>query len=87
MENNFFDIIKNEKPVLVDFFATWCGPCKMLAPVLIQVKETLGDKIKIIKIDTDKNQELSSKYQVRGGSYIDFISKRKTIMAAIWIID
>ncbi|WP_310556962.1 thioredoxin [Flavobacterium sp.] len=66
MESNFYDIINIEKPVLVDFFATWCGPCKMLAPVLKQVKEELGDKIKIIKIDTDKNQDLSAKYQVRG---------------------
>jgi thioredoxin 1 len=65
MASNFYDIINIEKPVLVDFFATWCGPCKMLAPVLKQVKEELGDKIKIIKIDTDKNQELASKYQVR----------------------
>ena len=65
MENTFYDIINIEKPVLVDFYATWCGPCKMLAPVLKQVKEELGDKIKIIKIDTDKNQELASKYQIR----------------------
>ena len=65
MENTFYDIINIEKPVLVDFYATWCGPCKMLAPVLKQVKEELGDRIKIIKIDTDKNQELASKYQVR----------------------
>ena len=65
MENNFHSIITADKPVLVDFYATWCGPCKMLAPVLKQVKEELGDRIKIIKIDTDKNQELASKYQVR----------------------
>jgi thioredoxin 1 len=65
MENNFHNIITTDKPVLVDFYATWCGPCKMLAPVLKQVKEELGDKIKIIKIDTDKNQDLASKYQVR----------------------
>jgi thioredoxin 1 len=66
MESTFYDIINIEKPVLVDFYATWCGPCKMLAPVLKQVKEELGDKIKIIKIDTDKNQDLAIKYQVRG---------------------
>jgi thioredoxin 1 len=66
MESTFYDIINVEKPVLVDFYATWCGPCKMLAPVLKQVKEVFGDKIKIIKIDTDKNQDLATKYQVRG---------------------
>ena len=66
MESNFYTIINIEKPVLVDFYATWCGPCNSLAPILKQVKEVLGDKIKIIKIDTDKNQDLAAKYQVRG---------------------
>jgi thioredoxin 1 len=66
MENNFYTIINTEKPVLIDFYATWCGPCKMLAPVLKQVKEELGDTIKIIKIDTDKNQDLSARYQIKG---------------------
>jgi thioredoxin 1 len=64
--NNFNAIINSEKPVLVDFFATWCGPCQMLLPVLNQVKESLKDRITIIKIDVDKNQEMSQKYQVRG---------------------
>ena len=66
MKSKFSEIINSDIPVLVDFFATWCGPCKMLAPVLEQVKEDLGDKIKIIKIDVDKNQEIASSYQVRG---------------------
>ena len=64
--NNFNAIINSEKPVLVDFFATWCGPCQMLLPVLNQVKESLKDRITIIKIDVDKNQEMAQKYQVRG---------------------
>ncbi|MDR6967287.1 thioredoxin 1 [Flavobacterium arsenatis] len=62
----FNDIINSENPVLVDFFATWCGPCQMLSPVLKQVKDNLGERITIIKIDVDKNQELASKFQVRG---------------------
>jgi thioredoxin 1 len=66
MSNSFENIIKSEKPVLIDFFATWCGPCKMLAPVLKEVKDSLGERITILKIDVDKNQDLSSKYQVRG---------------------
>lgn len=66
MSNSFENIIKSEKPVLIDFFATWCGPCKTLAPILKQVKDSLGERITIIKIDVDKNQELAAKYQVRG---------------------
>jgi thioredoxin 1 len=64
--SNFKAIINSEKPVLIDFFATWCGPCQMLLPVLNQVKESLKDRITIIKIDVDKNQEMAQKYQVRG---------------------
>lgn len=66
MSNSFENIIKSEKPVLIDFFATWCGPCKMLTPVLKEVKDSLGERITILKIDVDKNKELSEKYQVRG---------------------
>ena len=64
--NNFATIINSDKPVLVDFFATWCGPCKMLSPILREVKDSLGDNVSIIKIDVDKNQQISSQYQVRG---------------------
>ncbi|MFI0491640.1 thioredoxin [Flavobacterium sp.] len=64
--SSFENIINSEKPVLIDFSAEWCGPCKMLAPILKQVKDSLGDRITIIKIDVDKNQVLASKYQVRG---------------------
>lgn len=66
MKSSFSELIKSDTPVLIDFYADWCGPCKSLAPILKQVKEELGDKVKIIKIDVDKNQPLASKYQVRG---------------------
>jgi thioredoxin 1 len=66
MSTSFDTIINSEKPVLIDFSATWCGPCKTLAPILKQVKDNLGERITIIKIDVDKNQQLASKYQVRG---------------------
>jgi thioredoxin 1 len=66
MSANFDSIINSEKPVLIDFFATWCGSCKTLAPILKQVKDNLGERITILKIDVDKNEQLASKYQVRG---------------------
>ncbi len=66
MKSSFNKIINSKTPVLVDFFADWCGPCKMLAPILKDVKKELGDAIKIVKIDVDKNQSIAAKYQVRG---------------------
>ncbi len=63
---NFNQIIQSDKPVLVDFFATWCGPCQMLASILKDVKTNLGERISIIKIDVDKNQAVAAQYQVRG---------------------
>jgi len=66
MKDSFNNIINSEIPVLVDFHADWCGPCKMLAPILKQVKEEMGNALKIVKIDVDKNQSLASTYQVKG---------------------
>ncbi len=66
MKSNFNEIINGDKPVLVDFFADWCGPCKTLGPILKDAKTELGDDVKIVKIDVDKNQPLANKYQVRG---------------------
>lgn len=66
MKTNFNTIISSNTPILVDFYADWCGPCKMLAPILKQVKDELGTAVRIVKIDVDKNQKLAAKYQVRG---------------------
>jgi len=62
----FDEMIQSDKPVLVDFFAVWCGPCKMMTPVLKEVKAAVGDTAKIIKVDVDKSPQAANEYQVQG---------------------
>ncbi|HLR00739.1 MAG TPA: thioredoxin [Sphingobacterium sp.] len=62
----FKETINQDKPVLVDFFATWCGPCQMMPPILDDVKKRVGKKASILKVDVDKNPQAASAYQVRG---------------------
>ena len=64
--STFQDIIKGEKPILVDFFADWCAPCKTMNPILKSIKSKMGDEIKILKINVDKNQAVADKFNVRG---------------------
>ena len=66
MKETFSDIIRSGKKVLVDFYADWCGPCKMMQPILQELKDLVDDDVRIIKIDVDRNPMVSSSFQVRG---------------------
>ena len=64
--SDFNEIINSDKPTLVDFHAVWCGPCKMMTPIIDQTKTELGDKANVLKVDVDKNREAAVKYGIRG---------------------
>ena len=71
----FEELIQSEKPVLVDFFATWCGPCKAMHPVLEALKGEIGDRARIAKIDVDQHEELAASLSYTDGSYLYPVQK------------
>jgi len=76
---SFFDRIQGEKPVLVDFFATWCGPCQMMQPVLKEVAGQVGEQAAILKVDVDKNPALAQQFQIQGVPTLILFKKGKIV--------
>jgi thioredoxin 1 len=65
MKTSFQDLISSETPTVIDFFATWCGPCRMVTPILEDLKSDMGESVRVYKIDVDQNPHLAAQYQVR----------------------
>lgn len=79
VKETFSDIIKGDKPVLVDFYAEWCGPCKMMKPVLEELRQLMGDNLRILKIDVDKNRPIADSLNISGVPTLILFKKGQTL--------
>ncbi len=85
--SSFNEIINSEKPVLVDFYATWCGPCKMMEPILKELSGMVGDTAQILKVDVDKNQSAATAYNIMGVPTLMIFKKGKVVWRESGIVD
>lgn len=83
--SDFNEIINENKPTLVDFFATWCGPCKVMSPILEDVKKRIGDRANILKVDIDQNQALAEKYNVRSVPTLILFKNGEAVWRAVGV--
>lgn len=86
-ENFENEVIKSDKPVILDFYADWCGPCKMMSPVIDEISEELGEKVKVGKINTDENSELALNYQIMSIPTIMVIKNGEIVHRFIGVTD